>query len=107
MTEHQLELAAQHILMTLKDLAPYDTGNLALNSIRMEKTAPYEYRIYVSVDGDHTPGAMDGIAPYMVYVNENQTVGASTVSNRNYHWWEAAVQLALEEGAKFLQGEIK
>lgn len=107
MTEHTLEQAAQIVLAKIKSLAPYDTGNLALNAIRLERTAPNEYRIYVSVDGEHTPKSMDGIAPYMVYVNEKPTLGKGNKTNPNYQWWENAIETALAEGSKFLKGELK
>lgn len=106
MTDVELEAFKQLVVSIIKDLAPKDTGNLAYNAIRVERTAPNEYRIYVSVEGEHKPRALDGIAPYQVYVNDRVTL-VNGKRNPNYKWWESAVDLAVEEAAKHFNGEIQ
>ena len=73
MTNADVETAIAAFVQTLRDLAPYDTGNLALNAIRYEKTGPGQYKIYVDLN----------IAPYQVYLNENP-------KNKHHDWWQAA-----------------
>ena len=89
----------------LRELAPNDTGNLAENAIRFEKTGEYSWKIYVHTEGNHTPGAKDGIAPYQVYLNEYPTLFGK--KNKHYQWWQAAIELALEEMANLLGGTVE
>ncbi|MBQ8357874.1 MAG: hypothetical protein IJX39_08735 [Clostridia bacterium] len=84
----------------LRELAPYRTGNLALNAIRFEKTGPNSYKVYIHIEGEHTPGARDGIAPYQVFLNENP-------KSKHHQWWQAAIELALEEMANELGGKVE
>ncbi len=90
----------------LRDLAPKDTGNLAFNAIRFEKTGEHSWKIYVHTEGNHTSGALDGIAPYQTYLNERPTLPNGR-PNKNYQWWQAAIELALEEMAKILGGSVE
>lgn len=87
--------AVERFVQILRDLAPKDTGNLAYNAIKYEKVSEREYRIYIDLE----------IAPYQVYVNESPTLTNGT-PNKNYGWWEAAIELAIEEMARLLEGEI-
>lgn len=98
--------AVARFVQILRDLAPKDTGNLAYNAIRFEKVGERSYRIYVHVEGEHSPGSMDGIAPYQVYLNESPTL-PNGQPNRHYKWWETAIELAMGEMATLLGGEIE
>ena len=89
MTRISIDGAIERFVQLLKDLAPYDTGNLALNAIRYEKTGEQSYKIYVNLQ----------IAPYQVYLNENP-------KSKHHDWWQAAIELALEEIAGMLGGEL-
>ena len=87
--------AVERFVQILRDLAPKDTGNLAYNAIKYEKLSEREYQIYVDLD----------VAPYQVFVNENPTL-VNGEKNPNKGWWEAAIELAIEELARLLNGEI-
>ena len=81
----------------LRDLAPYDTGNLALNAIQMVVVSSREVWVYVS----------ESIAPYMVYTNEPWIAKRwNGKKNPNEFWFEAAVELISEELADLLEGEL-
>ena len=100
------DAAVARFVQILRDLAPKDTGNLAFNAIRIEKTGEHSWKIYVHTDGKHTEGALDGIAPYQVYLNEQPTLPNGS-PNKHYKWWEAAIELALEQMATMLGGKVE
>ena len=87
--------AVARFVQILRDLAPKDTGNLAYNAIQYEQVSEREHRIYIDLE----------IAPYQIHVNENDTLGNGK-PNPNKGWWEAAIELAIEEMARLLEGEI-
>ncbi len=60
MTDADFAAVCELAFETLRDLAPYDTGNLSRNAIKLEFTDAKHARIYVSEE----------IAPYMPYTNE-------------------------------------
>lgn len=82
----------------LLERAPFDTGNLALNAIKIEFPSPQECRIYVDQE----------IAPYMPYTNEpwiaERWHGAK---NPNEGWWNDACEYLINLIADLLGGEIK
>lgn len=82
----------------LLERAPFDTGNLALNAIKIEFPSPQECRIYVDED----------IAPYMPYTNEpwiaERWRGAK---NPNEGWWNDTCEYLINLMADLLGGEIK
>ena len=96
----------------LLERAPFDTGNLALNAIKIEFPSPQECRIYVDED----------IAPYMPYTNEpwehkwikmgnfkpGQVVERfRTWDNPNEGWWNDACEYLINLIADLLGGDIK
>ena len=96
----------------LRRLAPYDTGNLAINAIRMEMNTPSECNIYVD----------EAVAPYMPYTNEiwehkwikmgNFKPGEvverfRTWDNPNRGWWNAACELIAYILADLFEGELR
>ena len=99
MTQISVYGAIERFVQLLRELAPRDTGNLAYNAIRFEKTGEHSYKVYINIHGEHTKGVRDGIAPYQVYLNENP-------KSKHHDWWQAAIELALEEIAGMLGGEI-
>ncbi|MBE6555522.1 MAG: hypothetical protein E7663_04740 [Ruminococcaceae bacterium] len=105
MIQAQIKGAVDRFVQVLRELAPKDTGNLAYNAIRVESVGVGRWRIYVNMTGEHRSRALDGIAPYQKYVNDSPTL-SNGQSNKNYHWWEKAVELAAEELAKALKGSI-
>jgi hypothetical protein len=92
--------------------APYDTGNLALNAIKIEYPTPQTCRIYV----DET------IAPYMPFTNEHwehklirmgnfrpgETVERfRTWDNPNEGWWDRACEEAIHIIQDLLGGDLR
>lgn len=90
------ELALEYIM----SVAPYDTGNLALNALKIEFPSPRVCRIYVD----------EAIAPYMQFTNEpwehkmikmgnfrpGETVDRFRAwDNPNEGWWDNACQQAM------------
>lgn len=81
----------------LRGLAPYDTGNLALNAIRIEFPSPSVCLIYVD----------EAIAPYMPYTTRPWVSPRwNGRKNPNEGWWQAAGELIVENMAQELQGEV-
>ena len=85
----------------IRKLAPYDTGNLALNAIKIEFPNENTCRIYVD----------ESIAPYMVFTNEpwehkiikmgnfrpGETIERMrTWDNPNEGWWDNACKVAMD-----------
>ena len=90
MTAQDFDRSIFRFVQILRDLAPKDTGNLAYNAIRYEKTGEHSYKIYVNLD----------IAPYQVYLNE-------PTKSKHHKWWEAATELAIEEVARLLKASVQ
>ena len=90
--------ACERACKTLRNLAPYDTGNLALNAIKIEFTSLNECVIYVD----------ESIAPYMPYTTRPWVSPRwRGKKNPNEGWWQAAGELLVELIAQELQGEIE
>ena len=100
------DMAVARFVQILRDLAPKDTGNLAYNAIRFEKTGEHSWKIYIHTEGKHASGTLDGIAPYQTYLNERLTLPNGR-PNKHYKWWETAIELALEEMATMLGGKVE
>ena len=94
----QFKMICRDVLRELRGLAPYDTGNLALNAIKMEMPSPNVCLIYVD----------ESIAPYMRY-----TTGAwlsprwNGKKNPNEGWWQDACAQIAERVAKKINGTIE
>lgn len=98
MTQGEFSAVCDLALQTLKELAPYDTGNLAHNAVRLEFISPNEALLYVD----------EKIAPYMPYTNEPWVSPYwNGKKNPNEGWFDAAAELVAEVVAKFSRGEIK
>lgn len=81
-------------------VAPYKTGNLAINAIFNERLAPGEWVIAVS----GKPKDL-GVAPYMPYTNEPWINRPGT--NPNEGWWNRACEHAMQMFATILKGQLK
>ncbi len=82
----------------LRILAPYDTGNLALNAIKIEFPSPSTCIIYVD----------EAIAPYMQYTTRPWVSPRwKGRKNPNEGWWQAAGELIVERIAQNVKGSIK
>lgn len=81
-----LKVAAEFLKSCLQAYAPYDTGNLALNSIRVLYDTNGD--VFVAIGGE--------IAPYAVYTNEKWVSDKwNGKSNPNENWIENAIDEAL------------
>lgn len=94
----QFKRICQDALRELRGLAPYDTGNLALNAIKMEMPSPNICLIYVD----------ESIAPYMPYTTRPWVAPRwNGRKNPNEGWWQAACELIAERVAQRLNGTIE
>lgn len=81
-----LKVAAEFLKSCLQAYAPYDTGNLALNSIRVLYDTNGD--VFVAIGGE--------IAPYAVYTNEKWVSDKwNGNANPNEGWIENAINEAL------------
>lgn len=88
------ELAYEQLI----ELAPYDTGNLALNAIQIEFISPTECKIHVD----------EKIAPYMPFTNENWVSPRwKGAKNPNENWWNRACEFIMGIIADLLGGELR
>lgn len=86
------------LLKQLQGLAPYDTGNLAMNAIKIEFPSPDKCVIYVD----------EAIAPYMPFTTRPWVSPRwNGAKNPNEGWWQTACERVLEQAAGLLKGEIK
>ena len=90
--------ACQRACKRLRELAPYDTGNLAFDAIKISFPSPDVCEIYVD----------ESVAPYMPYTNEQWISPKwNGKQNPNEGWFEKAAQIIFEELASALKGVIK
>ena len=90
--------ACQRACKQLRGLAPYDTGNLALNAIKIEFPSPDVCVIYVD----------ESIAPYMPYTTKPWISPRwNGKKNPNEGWWQAAGELIAEFIAKEVGAELQ
>ena len=94
----KFQRACRKALRQLRSLAPYDTGNLALNAIKIEFPAPNVCEIYVD----------ESIAPYMPYTTRPWLSPRwHGKKNPNEGWWQAAGELIAEFIAKEVGAELQ
>lgn len=97
MTHADFKAACEFAFETLRDLAPYDTGNLARNAIKLEFVSRNVARIYVS----------EAIAPYMPYTNEPWVAKKwNGHKNPNEGWFDASANLIAESLGDLLGGNL-
>lgn len=94
----QFKRICQRAVTELRGLAPYDTGNLAMNAIKMEMESPNVCLIYVD----------ESIAPYMPFTNEPWVSPKwNGKKNPNEGWWQKAGDLVVEYIARQVEGEVE
>lgn len=90
-------IACQRACKQLRGIAPYDTGNLSRNAIKIEFPSPSVCLIYVD----------EAIAPYMPYTTRPWIAPKwKGKKNPNEGWWQAAGELIVEYIAMELKGEV-
>lgn len=91
----------------LRSVAPYKTGNLRKNSIKIEIRDDFTCRLYVEEGSGETirrpKEGWHGIAPYMKYTNEPWKHG----KNPNEGWFDRAAQHIAQLIAERLKGDIQ
>lgn len=94
----QFKRVCQDAVRELRGLAPRDTGNLAINAIKMEMVSPSVCLIYVD----------ESIAPYMPYTTRPWVAPRwNGKKNPNEGWWQAACEQIAERVAKKINGTIE
>ena len=92
-------------LEQIRTFTPRDTGNLRMFATRSEDLEERSFRIYVNASGDHSPRSTDGIAPYFHKVNYEPRM-ENGKPNKNYHYWDAAIEEVAKTIALYLGGEL-
>lgn len=98
MTTNQFKNMCYRALETMRGLAPYKTGNLARNAVRMYFISEDTAVLYVNTV----------IAPYMPYTNEPWISPRwNGKKNPNEGWFDGAVRIITEQVSEELNGEIE
>ena len=91
-----LKVAAEFLKSCLQANAPYDTGNLALNSIRILYDTNGD--IFVAIGGE--------IAPYAVYTNEKWTSPKwKGKENPNENWIKRSIEETLPKIKEYISSQ--
>lgn len=94
MANNEKKILAELLQFCLKANAPYDTGNLAINSIRIMYDTDGE--VFVAIGGE--------IAPYAVYTNEKWISPKwNGKKNPNEKW----IERSIEEAIPIIEGYVK
>lgn len=97
MTDADFKAACELVFETIRQMAPYDTGNLARNAIKLEFVSGKVARIYVS----------ETIAPYMPYTNEPWiSPHWNGKKNPNEGWFDASADLIAQSISDLLGGKL-
>lgn len=86
----------------IEDMTPKKTRNLAEKATLLRSVGANEIRIYVD----------ENIAPYFKHVNNRPTYrvkgkfGSYTKQNKNFEYFQHAVEVATEKLARKINGEI-
>ena len=97
-TDAEFKKACELAVEQLRTLAPYDTGNLALNAVQIEFVNARECHIYVD----------EAIAPYMPFTNEPWVSPKwDGKKNPNEGWWQNACEYLVGVIQGQLGGELK
>lgn len=98
LSNQKFRIVCERAVKQLRGLAPYDTGNLALNAIKIEFPSPDVCVIYVD----------ESIAPYMPFTTRPWVAERwHGKKNPNEGWWQAAGELIAEYVAAELGAELK
>lgn len=94
----QFRRVCQRAVKQLRGLAPYDTGTLALDAVKMKMVSPSVCLIYVD----------ESIAPYMPYTTKPWVSPRwNGRKNPNEGWWQAAGELIVEYVAQQVEGKVE
>ena len=97
-SDAQFKRLCERTVKKLRKLAPYDTGNLSLNAIKVEYPSPNVCLIYVD----------ESIAPYMPFTTRPWVSPRwHGKKNPNEGWWQRAGEYVVDYVAKQLDGEVE
>lgn len=98
MTQREFESIINGAILKLKKRAPYDTGNLSINSIKFVREGKNKIVIYVD----------EKIAPYMPYTNEPWISPKwNGKKNPNEGWWDNGAKIVVDYILKRTKGEVE
>ena len=107
MTNREFNVITHRAVAIIRSRTPYYTGNLCNNATKSKSRGADRFIIFVNTKK----------APYFKYVNNEEIirrevkVGKSKAQmfkrNRNYQYWEKAVDLVIEDIARALGGRIE
>lgn len=94
----KIELLMRGKVELMRMLAPYDTGNLSQNAIKLEHLSKNEWTIKVN----------EQVAPYMPYTNEEWISPKwKGKKNPNEGWWDKAVDSIMNQLRAELGGTLR
>ena len=102
MTDQEFTNVCSSMLHDIRGMTPRLTGNLADKATLIRSVGSNEIRIYVD----------ENIAPYFKYVNNRPTLyvrgkfGSYTKQNKNHEYFQHAVEVAIENLARKVNGDI-
>lgn len=98
LSDRNFRRACENAVKELRSFAPYDTGNLALNAIRMEMESPTVCLIYVD----------ESIAPYMPFTTRPWISPRwNGRKNPNEGWWQRAGEHVVKIVAENVKGKVE
>lgn len=114
-TQAKIELAVIDALNYVrKNIAPYRTGNLAMNATKFQREGDDGEELVIEVYVDEGSGdpkqKAAGVAPYMKYTNENWSQFHAPLKgkkNPNEGWWQKACEYIIHSVSNTLGGNIE
>lgn len=107
MTNQEFNTITHRAVAIIRSRTPYYTGNLCNNATKSKSLGADRFIISVNTK----------IAPYFKYVNNEELIrrevkvgknkAQMSKRNRNYHYWQKAVDLVIEDIARALGGRIE
>lgn len=98
MTRATFEGLCNDVFSMIRERAPYDTGNLSIDALRMVYDDENTCRIYID----------ERIAPYMPYTNEPWVSQYwNGKQNPNLYWWDTCATGAMMMLARTLGGDVE
>lgn len=94
MTDAQFTALSAGILTSIREVTPWDTGNLAKNATKIRSVGAGKFEIYVDRK----------IAPYFDYVNGLARI--NNRPNRNHGYFADAIQHAMSVAARNYGGTL-
>ena len=94
MTDAQFTALSASILSSIREVTPWDTGNLAKNATKIRSIGSGKFEIYVD----------EKIAPYFEYVNGLARINGRP--NKNHGYFGEAIDHAISVAARNYGGTL-